>query len=125
MIVRDLNLAKHSLKVKDRSVPVSHVGSVFREMLATKRYFEDFLTAEDLAYCKILSQRRKWFLGSKVYNLFGTSDLTSMSSKRRITTTIWRYEMSELLLIYNLLTLSNLGWLSLTKLSFYGRRRSI
>ena len=90
MIVRDLNLAKHSLKVKDRSVTLSHVGSVFREMLATKRNFQDFLTAEDLAYCKILSQRKKWFLGSKVYNLFGTSDLMSMPSKRRITTTIWR-----------------------------------
>ena len=88
MIVRDLNLAKHSLKVKDRSVPVSHVGSVFREMLATKRYFEDFLTAEDLAYCKILSQRKKWLLGRKVYNLFGNSDLTS--SGGTISTTIWR-----------------------------------
>ena len=90
MIARDLNLAKHSLKVKSRPVTVSQVGSVFREMLETKRYFEDFLTEEDLAYCKILSQRKKWFLGSKVVNLFGTSDLSSMSSKRRITTTIWR-----------------------------------
>ena len=90
MIARDLNLAQHSLKVKNRPITVSQVGSVFREMLETKRYFEDFLTAEDLAYCKILSQRKKWFLGSKVYNLFGTSDLTSMPSKRRITTTIWR-----------------------------------
>ena len=90
MIARDLNLAKHSLKVKARAVTVSQVGSVFREILATKRYFEDFLNAEDLAYCRILSQRKKWFLGSKVYNLFGTSDLTTMSSGRRITTTIWR-----------------------------------
>ena len=53
----------------------------------------DFLTAEDLAYCRILSQRKKWFLGSKVYNLFGSSDLTSMSSERRISTTIWRYKI--------------------------------
>ena len=88
MIARDLNLAKYSLKVKNRPVTVSQVGSVFREMLETKRYFEDFLTPEDLAYCKILSQRKKWFLGSKVLNLFGTSDLTA--SQGTITRTIWR-----------------------------------
>ena len=88
MISRDLNLARHSLKVKNRPVTVTQVGSVFREILATKRYFEDFLNAEDLAYCRILSQRKKWFLGSKVYNLFGNSDLTS--SEGTISTTIWR-----------------------------------
>ena len=82
MIARDLNLAQHSLKVKNRPVTVSQVGSVFREMLETKRYFEDFLTEEDLAYCKILSQRKKWFLGSKVLNLFGTSDLTASQGTR-------------------------------------------
>ena len=90
IIVRDLNLAKHSLKVKKRSVSVSHVGSVFREILSTKRCFQDFLTTEDLAYCKILCQRKKWSPGCKVYNLFETSDLSLMSSERRITTTIWR-----------------------------------
>ena len=90
IIARDLNLAKHSLKVKSRPVTVPQVGSIFREMLETKRCFEDFLNSEDLAYCRILSQRKKWFLGSKVYNLFGSSDLTSMSSERRISTTIWR-----------------------------------
>ena len=99
MISRDLNLARHSLKVKNRPVTVTQVGSVFREILATKRYFEDFLNAEDLAYCRILSQRKKWFLGSKVYNLFGTSDLTSMSSERRITTTIWRLVISYKIII--------------------------
>ena len=90
MIARDLNLARQSLKVKDRPVSVSQVGSVFREMLETRRYFQDFLTAEDLAYCKILCQRKKWSPGCKVYNLFETSDLSLMSSERRITTTIWR-----------------------------------
>ena len=88
MIARDLNLAQHSLKVKNRPITVSQVGSVFREMLATKRNFEDFLTAEDLAYCKFLSQRRKWLVGSKVFNLFAISDLTL--SEGTITTTIWR-----------------------------------
>ena len=88
MIARDLNLAQHSLKVKDRPVTVTQVGSVFREILATKRYFEDFLGPEDLAYCRVLSQRKKWLLGRKVYNLFGNSDLTS--SEGTISTTIWR-----------------------------------
>ena len=86
MNARDLNLARHSLKVKDRPVTVSQVGSVFREMLETRRYFQDFLTTEDLAYCRVLSHRKKWLVGSKANNLSGT-----ISSGGSIISTIWRY----------------------------------
>ena len=85
--IKDLNLAKHSLKVRERDVPLQFVGSKFRELLKEKHCFEDFLLDEDLATSRTLQIRKKWTPRCRVYNLFGDS------------VTIWKIVVSHRIII--------------------------
>ena len=93
--IRRLNLAQHSLKVRQRTVSLQFVGSELRELLRHRKHFRDFLRDEDLALSRLLLIRRKWSLGPKVRYLFGTSDLFSMSSKAKMEKIIWRVVVSH------------------------------